>query len=606
MPKTLLKALKPLPSRDSHPFTRPAPPPSEPGSSKTKSPASIITVNSSCKSGEASTSRSTAWVFTTTTHSNVALETETAVVLVGPEEEDGSAHGLIYWKHLDGAARRQQVRKLGAFKEIQQALPNIILKEGYLKPLKKLMPYMSYAYKSVSNKEDDSNWGVAVSLLQKIGARVEFGGDSYMVRMREWQREMGSKPAWSHWRQKCQEEFNFKISKQTMLQGYNNWPTDSGRLQEGLEKVFQQADDMSLFNALKLVLEADKCIQLGVDQGNTIAPHLILPKLVWVALKHRAREVSKVPHILLSGDAGTGKTLLGGLLLRDSLTSNVCLDATGVGVFGQEGVENLYKFDDVPSAMFTDPAKVATIMTMHGNQWESKEHGGHQKHEPAIAWVTTNETHAQNLMEITHADKYAFVRRFLTVNFVKGPGTAKAFAAIEHANVTEDVKVGTLAMLAQIFVEEGNNCDAPWYLDIIHFVQENGDFINELYEEYPEIATLKRSGRIESGGKVRMTPQAMGRIRSHHTFVYPNNVKFSYLQYEYQNHKRWEKFRKWLQAKIGVTMPSTKMHKDEDGCIIVLNYKTGRAEQFWGFATENVPMCNTSGDDKNYEEQLGT
>lgn len=125
-------------------------------------------------------------------------------------------------------------------------------------------------------------------------------------------------------------------------------------------------------------------------KGKSVTKDVARDILICASLQLFNEKVEGVPHILVSGDAGSGKSLLGNILFPSSVTSRVPLDAVGVGRYTTMGGRCLIKVDEGNSDFFSSKADMSTYMAMFESEWCCKTHGGRQTNAPCIMYISTN------------------------------------------------------------------------------------------------------------------------------------------------------------------------------------------------------------------------
>lgn len=112
--------------------------------------------------------------------------------------------------------------------------------------------------------------------------------------------------------------------------------------------------------------------------------------LICASLQLYNEKVEGVSLLVVSGDAGSGKSLLGNILFPSSVTSRVPLDAVGVGRYSTTGGRCLIKVDEGNSDFFSSKDDMSTYMAMYESEWCCKVHGGRQTNAPCIMYISTN------------------------------------------------------------------------------------------------------------------------------------------------------------------------------------------------------------------------
>lgn len=99
--------------------------------------------------------------------------------------------------------------------------------------------------------------------------------------------------------------------------------------------------------------------------------------------------------MIVCGESGSGKSLLGNMLFPSSVTSRLPQDSTGVGRYNTSGGRPLIKVDDGNSDFFGSKADMSTYMAMYGQEWCSKSHGSKVTNAPSIMFISTNILHPE-------------------------------------------------------------------------------------------------------------------------------------------------------------------------------------------------------------------
>ena len=142
--------------------------------------------------------------------------------------------------------------------------------------------------------------------------------------------------------------------------------------------------------------------------------------LLVAALEARSKVdgIQMSPHIMLVGEAGCGKTILGKILFPKSVASNLPMDSEGVGQATMDIGHNVMKIDDAGQSTLLSKRIVDMIKTCYQNQWSAKEHGSRQHNAATLIWITTNVPDPLLLMSL-NGDTAPLERRFMKVTMKK-------------------------------------------------------------------------------------------------------------------------------------------------------------------------------------------
>ena len=121
-------------------------------------------------------------------------------------------------------------------------------------------------------------------------------------------------------------------------------------------------------------------------------------------------------HLCFYGMAGSGKTLLGQILIPAKVCSILTNDSCGVGQAALDCRDKCLKIDDAESAFFDNNLLVSTVKTMYHNVWAAKVHGAKATNPATLCFITTNNLDPIGAMS-QHGGAQAYTRRFTMVEF---------------------------------------------------------------------------------------------------------------------------------------------------------------------------------------------
>jgi hypothetical protein len=349
------------------------------------------------------------WAFTTPSMEKQTIVTGDYVIMIGPFETSSGlrlAHGII------GPAKCKKnpaaLRKRAATQKLLQS--GIELHEGYIQPLKTTREkYINYMWKTCIEEMDENHAAWA-----NIKKSFAFSTES----CKKLQESLESKPSEAEWEAILLNEFGYKgFTTRDMQLSYKHWPETKhvklGRLIRTARR--NQRPRMTGVQAYKLIKQIIGSAEWELA-GTEISARDAEIVLLNAALEAREGKVAISPHILLEGQAGSGKTLLCQLLFPPEIASIIPNDSEGVGQLELAEKQRVVKVDDATDAFWNSSRLLGTIYTMYHNQWTAKVHGSKRDQPAAIAVITSNNLSNLSRFSVV-ADGEGAERRFLVGRF---------------------------------------------------------------------------------------------------------------------------------------------------------------------------------------------
>ncbi len=384
--------------------------------------------NFSVKQG-LSTKLFSCWAFTTE-RSNVIVEDERnkgAIAWTGPKEEtqlkatDGLAHGLLYVK--------SQTTKPNAAKILLRM--GFALHDSYLQPTRNKEGYMKYMYKTVGGneaktKEDYINIGVNPRMINVCLRNSESGSIQQRLLIKAME-TFPQKPSCNNLLKFARKEFEFKLTENNVREVYKSWSCTNdimesdhaekfGKLAAKRRKIVMTRVEAER-TLRKIMKNASSCRYKGRVISNDQALIVLCLSVVELALlKQLEGGIETAPHVLLTGEASAGKTLLGNILYPMEVAGVFTNDSGGVGQIALSPNQNVVKFDDSCTATFRDDKIVSAIKTMYHNKWSLKIHGAQITAAGTMAFISSNDPRVLDVLGLV-GDKAATERRFMHIEF---------------------------------------------------------------------------------------------------------------------------------------------------------------------------------------------
>lgn len=528
-------------------------------SKKMKPSEEILSVTS------ARTRLCTYWAFTTTTESSVRKEDEDVIVWIGPNEDRGGAHGLLYWKCGESASTRK-LKKQTVEKLKKLGIQGIT----YVAAAKKRTEYVMYMYKTLDDGIPQSTKEELTSLkILKVGS---YNLQEKLLQLRE---TFVDKPTYNVWAQAAYEQIGYDVNEQTVRRVFASWESNFGSLQSIISGIEKEKLNLSLSSAMNALKYIGQNISHFKWNGTSFPPMKAVAFMCWMGLRQRGNVLQRMPHVILKGQAGTGKTLLCNLILCTHQTSNVPMDAEGVGMFAQSGTENVFKIDDAPAAAFINPRIIATAFSMFENKWESKVHGSKMTHDEARMVITTNEEAIEQMVCLNY-DRKAYIRRFAEITFRRTVDLPRLDGTI----ISEELRNNVLLNILHWANNSLENCD---------FWEDELETYFLMRDESIDCSVMRDHeldyGQDTMGNEITfVSTSTLNRLRVAFEKRYPSNFMLGYYLEKEKGFAiegdEWKEVMQWVSRRTrSLANEKTKVHVTTDGLIMCLDHDTAGIEK---------------------------
>lgn len=524
-----------------------------------------------------STQVCSSWAFTTTANYNVNKTTGNALVLVGPQEK-GGAHGLLLTAFSESLKprRRQRLSKRQVLKILAE---HGIRDIAYVASVKKPIDYVTYMYKTVPSIPGDVE-----ESLNTFEFQLKQRGSPFVEKLRKHRETFTRKPTLAEWKHSCLSIIGEDLTNQQIQNVYATWPVSFGRLEKAIEYVDSLQKPVTLKSAANAIRSIGRNITGCSWNGRSFGRAEALAFLLFGGLRGRTTHLKGVPHYILTGAAGAGKSKIIDLFWSPQKTHIIAGDSEGVGKFVCPHETTFYVADDANVKTFLRQEFTNVLWTMFENRFQIKTYGGTECRREMRCVITTNIDNVKQLVSLNN-DASAYSRRFCEISFRKNETLT-----FDGQTIEEDLREKLIMNFLVWVVNWMKKND--FYDDDKLMKRQNWEFLKELRDIYennikgaidfeltePDYA-FEDFAAYGAYADRQIQPNVFLAIQRQFDAKHKDKVKnlYWYMRNKgIEDKERMQRAIDWCELHTGLTVDAnTKFCITNEGVVIVLNHVTG-------------------------------
>jgi len=530
-----------------------------------------------------STRVSSSWAFTDTARSNVNEIHGNALVLIGPSE-GGGAHGMLLLNFNEELRprRRTRISKKQAVKILAESGIRDI---DCVQPVRKPTDYVTYIYKtapSIPSAVEEN--------LNSFEFQLKRKGSPFIESLKKHRETFTTKPTFAEWKHSCLSTIGEDLANQQIINVYNTWPKNFGKLDKAIMFVENQKKPVTLSSAMNAIRSIGRNITNCNWDGKSFGRAETLAFMWFAGIRGRSKHLKGLPHFIFKGSAGAGKSKIIDLLWSPQTTHIICGDSEGVGKFVCHYDTSYYVADDVNLKTFTQEQFTRTIWTMFENKWNIKTFGGTEEKSEMRCILTTNIENVKQLISLNN-DAQAYTRRFAEVTFRKNDSITFDGTVVDE-NLRSQIMINLCVWIvnwmkhAHCYDEEGlskrQNHDFLREIKAIYESTIENDIEVELHEPDYAFEDYQPYGTTE-----QRTIQRNVFIALQNSFnsIHKNKMQKLYWYMRNKNipdsDQRMKDAIEWCELQSGMTVDAnTQFCITNEGVIAILNHRTGEVMKY--------------------------